>query len=245
MAPESVVIAKDLHRQFGGRTALDGLSLSVPQGQLYGLAGPNGSGKTTLIRILCGLLRPDSGEARLLGWRMPSARVRSQLGYMPQETAVYDDLSVLQNLMYFGSLYGLSRRQVRERSQELLALVELKERMRQRVGTLSGGMRRRVSLAVSLLHKPRIAFLDEPTAGVDPKLRRSLWEYFNALTTQDVTLVVTTHLVEEALRCHRVGFLRAGQLMTEGTPEEILEQTGRETLDDAFIELQERGRERR
>jgi ABC-2 type transport system ATP-binding protein len=245
MGSEAVVIAKDLQKQFGGRVALDGLSLSVPQGQLYGLAGPNGSGKTTLIRTLCGLLRPDSGEARLLGWRMPSTRVRSQLGYMPQEVAVYDDLSVLQNLMYFGSLYGLSRGQVRERSEELLSLVELKERTRQRVGTLSGGMRRRVSLAVSLLHKPRLAFLDEPTAGVDPKLRRSFWEYFNVLATQDVTLVVTTHLVEEALRCHRVGFLSAGQLMTEGTPEEILKQTGRETLDDAFIELQERGRERR
>jgi ABC-2 type transport system ATP-binding protein len=241
MPAESVVRAEGLRKAFGTRTALDGLSLSIPQGQLYGLAGPNGAGKTTLIRTLCGLLRPDEGGAYLLGWRMPSARVRSQLGYMPQEFAVYDDLSVLQNLEYFGALYGLTRRQVRDRADELLDLVQLADRKRQRVGTLSGGMQRRASLAISLLHKPRLAFLDEPTAGVDPKLRRSFWDYFNRLSEQDVTLVVTTHLVEEALRCDVVGFLNAGRLLTQGTPDEILAETGSENLDDAFIALQERG----
>jgi len=213
----------------------------VTQGQLYGLAGPNGAGKTTLIRTLCGLLRPDEGEAYLLGWRMPSARVLSQLGYMPQDYAVYDDLSVLQNLEFFGELYDLRRKQVRERANELLELVELTDRSAQRVATLSGGMRRRVSLAISLLHKPRLAFLDEPTAGVDPKLRRTFWDYFNRLAEQDITLVVTTHLVDEALRCHVVGFLNAGRLLTQGTPDEILTETGTSNLDDAFIALQERG----
>lgn len=241
MVAEQVVRAEGLRKRFGQRTALDGLSLSVPQGQLYGLAGPNGAGKTTLIRTLCGLLRPDEGEAHLLGWRMPSARVRSQLGYMPQDFAVYDDLSVMKNLEFFGELYSLRRAQVRERVNELLDLVQLSDRKRQRVGTLSGGMRRRVSLAISLLHKPRLAFLDEPTAGVDPKLRRSFWDYFSALAEQDVTLVVTTHLVDEALRCHVVGFLMAGRLLTQGTPDEILARTGTTNLDDAFIELQERG----
>ena len=241
MAAEQVIRAEGLRKRFGKRTALDGLSLSVSQGQLYGLAGPNGAGKTTLIRTLCGLLRPDEGEANLLGWRMPSTRVRSQLGYMPQDYAVYDDLSVMQNLEFFGQLYSLKRAQVHERADELLDLVELTDRKRERVGTLSGGMRRRVSLAISLLHKPRLAFLDEPTAGVDPKLRRSFWDYFNALADQDVTLVVTTHLVEEAQRCHVVGFLMAGKLLTQGKPEEILAQTGTDNLDDAFIVLQERG----
>jgi ABC-2 type transport system ATP-binding protein len=240
MAGEQVVRAEGLRKRFGTHTALDGLSLSVPQGQLYGLAGPNGAGKTTLIRTLCGLLRPDQGEAHLLGWRMPNTRVRSQLGYMPQDFAVYDDLSVIQNLEFFGELYGLRRAHVRGRADELLDLVQLADRRRDRVGSLSGGMRRRVSLAISLLHKPRLAFLDEPTAGVDPKLRRSFWDYFSALADQDVTLVVTTHLVEEAQRCHRVGFLMAGRLLTEGTPDEILAQTGKTNLDDAFIELQER-----
>lgn len=241
MAAEQVIRAEGLRKMFGKRAALDGLSLSVAQGQLYGLAGPNGAGKTTLIRTLCGLLRPDEGEANLLGWRMPSTRVRSQLGYMPQDFAVYNDLSVMQNLEFFGQLYSLRRAQVRERANELLDLVQLNDRRRERVGTLSGGMRRRVSLAISLLHKPRLVFLDEPTAGVDPKLRRSFWDYFNALAKQDVTLVVTTHLVEEAQRCHVVGFLMAGRLLTQGGPDEILAQTNTTNLDDAFIVLQERG----
>lgn len=241
MPAEFVVRAEGLLKTFGKRTALDHLDLRVPQGQLYGLAGPNGAGKTTLIRTLCGLLRPNEGEAHLLGWRMPSTRVRSQLGYMPQDFAVYNDLSVIQNLEFFGELYSLRRSQVRERADELLDLVQLNDRRRDRVGSLSGGMRRRVSLAISLLHKPRLAFLDEPTAGVDPKLRRSFWDYFNRLAEQDVTLVVTTHLVEEALRCHVVGFLMAGRMLTQGTPNEILEQTGTTNLDDAFIVLQEQG----
>ncbi len=244
MPTETVVRATGLRKSFGKRTALDGLDLSVEQGCLYGLAGPNGAGKTTLIRTLCGILRPDEGEAHLLGWQMPSARVRSQLGYMPQDFAVYNDLSVLQNLEFFGGLYELRRAQVRERADELLDLVQLADRRKQRVGTLSGGMRRRVSLAISLLHKPRLAFLDEPTAGVDPKLRRALWDDFNRLAEQDVTLIVTTHLVEEALRCHLVGFLNAGRLLTQGTPDEILAETGTSDLDDAFIVLQERGQGR-
>jgi len=238
---EHVVQAVGLCKSFKGRIALDGLDISIAQGQLYGLAGPNGAGKTTLIRTLCGILRPDKGEASLLGWRMPSSRVRSQLGYMPQDFAVYDDLSVMANLEFFGGLYELRRAQVRERAGELLELVKLTDRKNQRVGTLSGGMRRRVSLAISLLHKPRLAFLDEPTAGVDPKLRRALWDDFNRLAEQDVTLLVTTHLVDEALRCHVVGFLNAGKLLSQGTPDEILAETGTSNLDDAFIELQERG----
>ena len=245
MSAELVIQADGLTKRFGHRTALDNLSFAVQQGQLYGLAGPNGAGKTTLIRTLCGLLRPDHGTATLLGWQMPSARVRSQLGYMPQDYAVYNDLSVMQNLEFFGKLYNLRRGQVRQRADELLDLVQLSDRKKDRVGSFSGGMRRRVSLAISLLHKPRLAFLDEPTAGVDPKLRRSFWDYFNGLADQGVTLVVTTHLVEEALRCHVVGFLMDGSLMTEGTPADILSQTGTTNLDDAFIELQEKGEEAR
>ena len=235
---------QDVSKRYGRQEVLVGASFLISPGEHVGIVGPNGAGKTTLIRTLCGLLRPDAGEARLLGWRMPSSRVRSQLGYMPQESAVYDDLTVFGNMAYFGSLYGLRRRQIRERARELLALVALGDRERQRVGTLSGGMRRRVSLAIALLHKPRLAFLDEPTAGVDPKLRRAFWDHFNQLADQDVTLVVTTHLVEEALRCHVVGFLNAGRLLTQGTPDEILAETGADNLDDAFIALQERGEER-
>ncbi len=237
---EEVIRASGLVKRFKQRTALDGLSLSVKQGELYGLVGPNGAGKTTLIRTLCGLLRPNAGEAHLLGWRVPSFRVQSQLGYMPQDFAVYDDLTVMQTLLFFGRLYDLSRQNIRARADELLELVQLTDRRDQRVGTLSGGMRRRVSLAVSLIHKPRLLFLDEPTAGVDPKLRRNFWDYFNQLASQDVTLVVTTHLIEEAARCHVIGFLIQGRLLVQAPPQEILNQTGAQSLDEAFLVLQER-----
>ncbi len=236
---EEVIRASGLVKRFKQRTALDGLSLSVKEGQLYGLVGPNGAGKTTLIRTLCGLLRPNEGEAHLLGWRVPSFRVQSQLGYMPQDFAVYDDLTVMQTLLFFGRLYDLSRQNIRTRADELLELVQLTDRRDQRVGTLSGGMRRRVSLAVSLIHKPRLLFLDEPTAGVDPKLRRNFWDYFNQLASQDVTLVVSTHLIEEAARCHTIGFLIRGRLLVQASPQEILTQTGAQNLDDAFLVLQE------
>ena len=236
---EEVIRASGLVKRFKRRTALDGLSLSVKQGELFGLVGPNGAGKTTLIRTLCGLLRPDEGEAHLLGWRVPSFRVQSQLGYMPQDFAVYDDLTVMQTLLFFGRLYDLSRQNTKARADELLELVQLTDRHDQRVGTLSGGMRRRVSLAVSLIHKPRLLFLDEPTAGVDPKLRRSFWDYFNQLAGQDVTLVVTTHLIEEAARCGVIGFLMRGRLLVQAPPQEILSQTGTDSLDDAFLVLQE------
>ena len=239
MIMEEVIRASGLVKRFKQRTALDGLSLSVKQGELYGLVGPNGSGKTTLIRTLCGLLRPDEGEAHLLGWRVPSFRVQSQLGYMPQDFAVYDDLTVMQTLLFFGSLYDLSRQNTKARAEELLELVQLTDRRDQRVGTLSGGMRRRVSLAVSLIHKPRLLFLDEPTAGVDPKLRRSFWDYFNQLADQDVTLVVSTHLIEEAARCGVIGFLMRGRLLVQAPPQEILSRTGTDSLDDAFLILQE------
>ncbi len=236
---EEVIRASGLVKRFKRRTALDGLSLSVKQGELFGLVGPNGAGKTTLIRTLCGLLRPDEGEAHLLGWRVPSFRIQSQLGYMPQDFAVYDDLTVMQTLVFFGALYDLSRQDVQERGEELLELVQLNDRRDQRVGTLSGGMRRRVSLAVSLIHKPRLLFLDEPTAGVDPKLRRSFWDYFNQLAGQDVTLVVSTHLIEEAARCGVIGFLMRGRLLVQASPQEILSRTGTGSLDDAFLILQE------
>ncbi len=235
---EEVVLARDLVKRFRERTALAGLNLSVKQGQLYGLVGPNGAGKTTLIRILCGLLRPTEGEAHVLGWRVPNFRIQSQLGYMPQETALYPDLTVMQNLEFFGELYDLPRDQLRDRAESLLKLVGLQDRRNQSGGTLSGGMQRRVSLAISLLHKPRLLFLDEPTVGIDPRLRRALWEHFDQLTGSDVTLLVTTHLMEEATRCHVVGLLSDGRLLAEGTLEELLEGTKTGSLEEAFTVLE-------
>jgi ABC-2 type transport system ATP-binding protein len=241
---EEVVLAQGLVKRFGDRTALAGLDLSIDQGQLYGLVGPNGAGKTTLIRVLCGLLRPTEGEAHVLGWRVPNFRIQSQLGYMPQETALYPDLTVMQNLEFFGKLYDLPRDQLRDRAESLLELVGLQDRRDQSGGTLSGGMQRRVSLAISLLHKPRLLFLDEPTVGIDPRLRGALWEHFDRLTESDVTLLVTTHLMDEAARCHLVGLISEGRLLAEGELEELLERTKTGSLEEAFTALEEEGAQR-
>jgi ABC-2 type transport system ATP-binding protein len=236
---EEVVLAKGIKKSFKGRSALSGVDLSIKQGQLYGLVGPNGAGKTTLIRTLCGLLKPDEGEAWVLGWRVPNFRIRSQIGYMPQEVALYPDLTVMKNLGMFGELYDIPRGQLRERAKELLALVQLLDRWNQKVGTLSGGMQRRASLAVSLLHKPRLLFLDEPTSGVDPRLRQAFWDHFGQLAREDVSLIVTTHLMEEAGRCHVIGFINQGRLIAEGSPEDLLSRTGAHSLEEAFTKLED------
>jgi len=238
---ELTLSAQGLKKRFKERQALAGLNLSLEQGQIYGLIGHNGAGKTTLIRILCGLLRPDEGEAHMLGWRVPSFRIQSQLGYMPQEIALYPDLTVMQNLEFFGDLYDLPQEQIRERADSLFEIVRLQEQRHQVVGTLSGGMQRRVSLCVSLLHKPRMIFLDEPTVGVDTKLRRAIWEHLEQLASADVTIFVTTHLMEEASRCHKIGLLYQGQLLTEGTPQELLTRTGTKTLEEAFTIIEDQG----
>lgn len=239
---DNVVNADQLVKRFGSYTVLNEMSLSIEQGQLYALIGPSGSGKTTFLRILCGFLRPDRGEIQVLGWRVPSFRVQSQLGYMPQEIALYPDLTVMQNLEFFGELYDLPRDQLKERAGALLDLVELKGHERQTVSTLSGGMMRRVSLVASLLHKPRLLILDEPTVGLDPRLRVALWDYFQELTSQNVSLLVTTHHMDEAARCHRIGLLSQGVLIAEGAPEELLRDAGVETFDEAFTILEDRSR---
>jgi ABC-2 type transport system ATP-binding protein len=238
---ELTLRAQGLKKRFRERQALAGLDLSLELGQIYGLIGHNGAGKTTLIRILCGLLRPDEGEAHMLGWRVPNFRIQSQLGYMPQEIALYPDLTVLQNLEFFGDLYDLPKEQVRERADSLLETVQLHEQRNQVAGTLSGGMQRRVSLCVSLLHKPRMIFLDEPTVGVDSKLRRAIWEHLEELAAADVTIFVTTHLMEEISRCHKLGLLYQGRLLSEGTPQELLARTGAKTLEEAFTLIEDRG----
>jgi len=240
---EKVVEAKDLSKSFNGYKVLDQMSLNIEQGQLYALIGPSGSGKTTFLRILCGFLKPDSGEIEVLGWRVPSFRIQSQIGYMPQEIALYPDLSIMQNLAFFGSLYDLPKDQLHQRADLLLDLVQLSEFKKQQVATLSGGMKRRVSLVASLLHKPRLLILDEPTVGLDPRLRVDLWEYFEKLTKENISLLVTTHHMDEAERCHRIGLLSRGELIAEDSPESLLEMSGSDSLERAFPIFEDRARE--
>lgn len=222
--------ARGLVKRFGDVTALDGLDLKIPGGELYGLVGPNGSGKTTLIRILMALDTPSRGEARVLGLR-PGHR-RADVGYMPQDDALYPDLSIRENLVFFAGLYG-ARYDAKARA--LLRFVRLWDERDRLVGELSGGMRRRASLVMALVHDPLVLFLDEPTVGVDPVLRNEFWDSFRARADAGASLLITTHHIEEARRCDRVGLLWRGRMLREGPPAQLLEEAGTENLEDAFI----------
>ncbi|UCF10818.1 MAG: ABC transporter ATP-binding protein [Candidatus Bipolaricaulota bacterium] len=233
------IVAEGVVKRYGSRLAVDHVSFEIPAGTVYGLLGPNGAGKSTLVRMLCGVLRPDGGRVTVLGWPVPSFRVQMQLGYMPQDVALYADLTVDQNLAMFGRLYDIPRGQIASRAEELLDLVDLRERRREKVGALSGGMQRRASLAVSLVHRPRVLFLDEPTAGVDLRLRNALWEHFRALDAEDVTLFITTHLMDEVERCRLLGYLHSGRLLAEGSVPELIASSGRNSLEGALTALLE------
>ncbi|MCL6581687.1 MAG: ABC transporter ATP-binding protein [Firmicutes bacterium] len=231
-------------KTFGRTRALDGLTVRVRRGEKYGLVGPNGSGKTTFIRSILGLVLPDSGEVRVLGERVPSPRVASRVGYMTQAPALYEDLTVRENLRFFARLFGTGR-DLAERVAEVLHLVGLEGRQDSPVRTLSGGMRQRASLAAALVHAPELMVLDEPTVGVDPELRQALWRHFDRLNAEGRTFIISTHVMDEAERCTRVGFLRAGHLLAEGSPAELKAQAGAPSLEQAYLRfaVRERGEE--
>jgi len=231
---------RDMKKHFGEIRAVNGLELKVKRGETYGILGPNGSGKTTTIKLLCGLIRKDSGSARVLGCDIPDKKVMNRVGYMPQETAVYLDNTVHENLQMFADIYGMSRELFARREEEMLHFVDLSDRKNCLVTTLSGGMKHRVSLACSLIHDPELLFLDEPTVGVDPELRATFWHYFEELSKRGVTVVITTHYMDEASHCTRVGMIRLGQLIAEGSPAELLRATGCTSLEDAFLKLARR-----
>lgn len=232
---DAVIRTEGLRKQFGANRAVDGLDLSIPPGQIYGLLGPNGSGKTTLIRLLLGLLRPTDGRAIVLGAEMPNKPVLSQIGYMTQAAALYDELTARDNVAFFAAMYSTREPIGRERIDEVLNLVELLDRGSAQAHTLSGGMKQRLSLACAIVHRPRLLLLDEPTVGVDPQLRAAFWDYFRRLAANGVTIVVSSHVMDEAERCDRLGFMRGGRLLAEGTAAELRAQAGAATLEDAFL----------
>jgi ABC-2 type transport system ATP-binding protein len=222
-------------KRFHGQRALDGIDLRVRRGLVYGLLGPNGSGKTTLIRCLVGLVRPDAGTVRVLGRRMPDLAVLARVGYMTQAAALYPDLSVAENVRFFAAIGGGDDRGV----EDALRFVELEDRRDSVVATLSGGMRTRASLACALVHRPDLLLLDEPTVGVDPQLRGQLWDRFRAMTAAGTTILVSSHVMDEAERCDRLGLIRFGRLLAEGTVDELLRLAGTSRLEDAFLKLSE------
>jgi len=226
--------------------AVDGRSLEVPQGISFGLLGPNGSGKTTLIRMLVGLLRPGSGGIRIFG-RRHSRSLSRHIGYMPQLPSLYDELSIYQNVDFFARIYGV-RDSVRRRKLVSLAikLVDLWPRRNDSIHKLSGGMKQRVSLACAVAHAPQLLFLDEPTVGVDPALRGTFWDFFKTLTDKGITIIVSSHTMDDAAHCDRLAFIRRGRIIAEGTPDELRQATGKPgaNLEDAFLYFVQREEEK-
>ena len=226
--------ARGLSRHFGDLIAVNKIDLEIPGGQIYGFLGPNGSGKTTLIRTLCGLLTPTTGEITVLGLKIPAEAeaLRRRIGYMTQKFSLYDDLSVEENMQFMARIYGLGKHQARQRIEELLdryALTPMRQRM---AAAMSGGQRQRLALAVATLHSPALLFLDEPTSAVDPENRREFWEKLFDLSDAGTTVLVSTHYMDEAERCHQLAILETGHLRTHGTPAALMAE-----LDTRVVEI--------
>jgi drug efflux transport system ATP-binding protein len=234
-----------MRKVFGSLVAVDSLDLTVERGTVFGLLGSNGCGKTTTIRMLCGLLIPTGGKATVVGLDVATQgeAIRRRIGYMCQKFGLYDDLSVRENLRFYASIYGLRREQLARRMDEQLVELRLTKRVDQLVGTLSGGWKQRVALACATAHHPELVFLDEPTAGVDPAARRLFWQIIYELANGGITIVVTTHYMDEAARCQRLGFMSKGKLIAHGTQDEILQQFGQPTVEDVFVDLQRKDEE--
>jgi ABC-2 type transport system ATP-binding protein len=232
MSESWAVDVENISKTFGEIKALDGVTLRVRQGEIYGLLGPNGAGKTTLIRTFVGLVAPSGGTVTVLGRRMPNVGVLRNVGYMTQQAALYPGLSVEENVRFFGAINGAE-----QGVKEALELVDLYDRRSSVVATLSGGMRQRCSLACALVHKPQLLLLDEPTVGVDPQLRVQFWESFRRMAAAGTTIIVSSHVMDEAERCQRLGLVQFGRLLAEGTPTEIRTLGGSQNLEEAFLAL--------
>ncbi len=240
---EEFLVVKDLHKSFNDYKAVNGVSFTIRRGEIFGLLGPNGAGKTTTIRILSTVLRPDSGDAILGGYsiRDNDEAVRKLIGSCPQELALYPDLSALENLVFFGWMEGLSGREAQSQAMANLELMGLAERAKWRVSKFSGGMKRRVNLAIALMGHPQFLFLDEPTVGIDPQSRNNIYETIEGLRDTGMTILYTTHYMEEANRlCERVAIMDGGKIIAMDTPLKLKSQIGNPeqvTLEDVFLKL--------
>ena len=218
---------------------LKDISLSVAAGDILCLLGPSGCGKTTLVNLIMGVDVPTSGSVRVLGEEAPFRTARARIGFMPQDDTLYEDVTAEENLRFFAALYGVKGERLARRMDELFAFVRLQEHRKKLVHDYSGGMKRRLSLAVALVHEPAVLVLDEPTVGLDPEHRRYIWNHLEALATQGCAIVVTTHVMDEAERCARIAMIREGRLIADASPADILARTDTNTLEDAFLALEE------
>lgn len=238
---ESVIETNNLVKIYkeGQIKAVDDLNLKIRKGEIYALIGANGSGKSTTINMMTGSLYPTSGTIKVLGLPIPEKRrvVAAQIGVAPQEYALYADLTVEQNIWFFAKLYNMNRDAFKKRLDELLPILKLDERRKTTVSNLSGGMKRRTSIACSLVHQPKIVFFDEATVGIDPVLRAYFWDYFHDLSKSGLTIILSSHVMDEAERADRIGLMRAGKLIAEGTPAEIKCRYSASTIEEVFIKL--------
>jgi len=223
---DAIIVTDHLSKSFGHLVAVRDVSLRVRRGEIFGVLGPNGAGKSTTIRMLCGILDPSGGQGTVVGFdiKRDAERIKERIGYMTQRFSLYEDLTVMENLQFYAGIYGVPLKRRRARVEEVLESTGLVPRRRQLAGTLSGGWKQRVALASATIHQPPLLFLDEPTAGVDPVSRRDFWEQIHQLASQGTTVLLTTHYMDEAERCHRLAFIFGGQLLDVGTPEEIVER---------------------
>lgn len=242
MSKDNIIELENLSKQFGKIKAVNQVSLKVKRGTIYGLLGPNGAGKSTTIRMICGVLTPTSGKAFIDGMDVysDSEAIKARIGYMSQKFSLYDDLTVMENLKFYASLYGIHGRERNERIKQLIEMAGISGRENQLAGNLSGGWKQRLALGCALIHKPSLLILDEPTAGVDPVARRIFWELIFKLAAQGITVLVTTHYMDEAESCDRIAFIFDGGVIAEGTPKELIQEIEGRNLEDVFIHFVEK-----
>ncbi|XEC94547.1 ABC transporter ATP-binding protein [Paenibacillus tarimensis] len=234
---KAVVEVCDAVKRYGSRTVLDGVSLRVGSGELFGLLGPSGSGKTTLVKLITGIDKADGGSVTMLGQPIPKLSMLQRFGYMAQSDALYNELTAKENLLFFASLFGLRGARRSMRIEASMGVVDLLDHLNKPVAAYSGGMKRRLSLAIALLHEPELLVLDEPTVGIDPVLRQAIWRELSEMRKSGTTIILTTHVMDEADKCDRLGLLRNGKLTAVDTPEAIKAKTGASTIEEAFIAL--------
>lgn len=233
------ITANNLTKTFGGFTAVDHITFKVKQGEIFGFLGANGAGKTTAMRMLCGLSKPSSGEATVAGFDVSShpESIKKSIGYMSQKFSLYEDLTVMENIRFYAGIYGLSDKDIKEKSAHLLKLLHLDVEKNKLVGSLPLGWKQKLSFSIALIHEPKIVFLDEPTGGVDPLTRREFWEMIYEASQRGTTIFVTTHYMDEAEYCHRVSIMVDGSIVALGTPAELKKQFAAESMNEVFLQL--------